>query len=63
MARQRARLASIEVAAEAWVLSPRTIRRRIADGTIKGYKIPGTRAIRVDMNEIEALTQPMDHAA
>lgn len=63
MPSQKTKLASIETAADAWMLSPRTIRRRIADGTITGYRIPGTRAIRVDMNEIEALTQPMGRAA
>jgi excisionase family DNA binding protein len=49
----RRRLAAITVAAEAYGVHPRTIRRRIADGTIRGYRIAGSRAIRVDLNELD----------
>jgi excisionase family DNA binding protein len=49
----RRRLASINTAAEYAGVSPKTIRRRISDGTIRGFKL-GTRTIRVDLNELDA---------
>lgn len=54
------RLAAISVAAEAYGVHPRTIRRRIADGTIRGYRIAGSRAIRVDLIELDdVFLEPM----
>ncbi|WP_051036717.1 helix-turn-helix transcriptional regulator [Nocardia otitidiscaviarum] len=53
------RYVSLDQAAEAWGVSVRTIRRRIADGTITGYRVPHTRAIRVDMNELDSIMKPM----
>ena len=47
------RLASINAAAEYAGVSAKTIRRRISDGTIKGYKL-GSRTIRVDLLELDA---------
>jgi excisionase family DNA binding protein len=35
-----------------------TIRRRIADGTLHGYRL-GTRLLRVDLNEIDAALTPV----
>jgi excisionase family DNA binding protein len=53
-------LASIEDAAERYGVHPRTLRRRIADGTITGYRIAGGRLIRVDLIECdERLVQPI----
>jgi len=46
------RLASLSGAASYADVNPRTIRRRIADGTIKGYRL-GPRVIRVDLNELD----------
>ena len=46
------RLASLSGAAEYADVNPRTIRRRIADGTITGYRL-GPRVIRVDLNELD----------
>jgi hypothetical protein len=46
------RLASIPDAATYCDVHPRTIRRRIADGTIHGYTI-GKKLVRVDLNEID----------
>jgi excisionase family DNA binding protein len=45
--------ATIEAEAERLSVDPRTIRRRIADGTITGYRV-GPRSIRVDPAEIDA---------
>ncbi|WP_203231333.1 helix-turn-helix transcriptional regulator [Nocardioides caldifontis] len=46
------RLESIEHAADYLGVSTKTIRRRIADGTITGYRT-GPRLLRVDLNELE----------
>lgn len=62
-AKPRRHLAAITIAAEMYGVHPRTIRRRIADGTIQGYRIAGSRAIRVDLNELDdALLQPITGA-
>lgn len=49
----RRRLASLNDAAEYAGVSTKTIRRRISDGTIRGYKF-GPRSIRVDLRELDA---------
>lgn len=52
------RLVSLAVAAEALNIHPRTIRRRISDGTITGYRVG--RLIKVDLDEVETkLVRPM----
>ena len=43
-------LVSLAVAAESLGVSVKTIRRRISDGTIRGYRVG--RLIRVDMDEL-----------
>ena len=53
---------SIAKAAHLADVSSRTIRRRIADGSITGYRF-GPRIIRVDLAEIESLFRPMPTAA
>lgn len=52
------RLASIQQAAEYAAVSPKTLRRRIADGSLTGYRV-GQRLIRVDLNELDDLLQPI----
>ena len=47
-------LVSIDQAARLVDVSPRTIRRRIADGSLTGYRF-GPRVIRVDLDEVESL--------
>jgi len=42
-------------------VSQKTIRRRIADGTLTGYRM-GPRLIRVDLNELDALLRPIPTA-
>lgn len=44
---------SLEEAAEVMSLSVRTIRRRIADGTIPAYQC-GRRPIRIRLDDLEA---------
>jgi excisionase family DNA binding protein len=46
------RLVSINDAATYCGVNPRTIRRRIADGSITGYTV-GKKLVRVDLNEID----------
>jgi excisionase family DNA binding protein len=55
------RLASISAAAEYGDCSPKTIRRRIADGTITGYRM-GPRLVRVDLNELDVALAPIPTA-
>ncbi|MCT1607481.1 helix-turn-helix domain-containing protein [Nesterenkonia massiliensis] len=45
------RLVSLAEAAEQFGVSVKTIRRRIADGTVHGYRVG--RLIRVDLNELQ----------
>ncbi len=55
------RLATIAEAAEQARCNSRTIRRRISDGSLVGYRM-GPRLIRVDLNELEALLRPIPTA-
>lgn len=51
----RRKLVTIDAASN-WVgLSTWTVRRRIASGHLKGYRIAGTRGIRVDLRDVEAM--------
>jgi len=57
----RRRLGSIADAAEFAGVNPKTIRRRIADGSLNGYRM-GPRLIRVDLNELDAILRPIPTA-
>jgi len=48
------RLVTIADAAEYVGCTTKTIRRRISDGTISGFRF-GPRLIRVDLNELDAM--------
>ena len=39
-----------------------TIRRWIAEGRLNGYRAPGTRTLRIDLNELDALLKPIPTA-
>lgn len=52
------RLVSIQHAAEYADVHPKTIRRRIADSSLTGYRM-GPRVIRVDLDEVDALLRPI----
>ena len=56
------RYGSIDAAAEVLGVNPRTIRRMISSGQIRGYRV-GPRLIRVDLNELDALASPIPTAA
>ncbi len=43
-------LVTLQAAAELLKVSPKTLRRRIADGTVTGYRVG--RLIRVDLDEL-----------
>ena len=58
---QSRRWGSIDRAALNAGVSTRTIRRRIADGSISGYRF-GPRVIRVDLDEVESLFTRMPTA-
>lgn len=53
--------ASIAAAAVYAGVSTKTIRRRIADGSLSGYRF-GPRVIRVDLAELEAQMRPIHTA-
>ena len=52
------RYVSLGTAAERHSTSRRTIRRRIADGSLKAYRV-GPRLIRVDVEELDKLLRPI----
>lgn len=52
------RPASQQHAAEYAGVHVNTIRRRVADGSLTGYRF-GPRLIRVDLDEIDALMNPI----
>jgi excisionase family DNA binding protein len=56
------RLSSINVVAEEYDVSPRTVRRWIAEGRITGHRV-GPRLIKVDLNECDAIMRPVGGAA
>lgn len=60
-AEQPRRLATITSAAEYAVCSPKTISRRISDGSLTGYRM-GARLVRVDLNELDAMLRPIPAA-
>lgn len=49
------RYASLEAAGTYLGTSQRTIRRIVARGDLVGYRLPGSRLIRVDLNEVDAM--------
>lgn len=58
----RRRYGKISEAADYLGVTPRTIRQMIADGRLTGYR-SGTRLVRVDLNEIDAVMEPFGGAA
>lgn len=53
---------SISQSATLTGLCPKTIRRRIADGTLPASRVAGTRAIRIRRADLERLMQPVREA-
>lgn len=56
------RYVSLDEAANYLSVSVFTVRRRIASGEITGYRIGRSRAIRVDLNELDAMMRPIPTA-
>lgn len=56
-----ARLISLEAAAARLDISPRTLRRRIADGTLPAYRIG--RLVKVNPDDLGRLMQTIPTAA
>ncbi|WP_420111543.1 helix-turn-helix domain-containing protein [Pseudactinotalea sp.] len=54
----RARYVTLSDAADYLSVTERTIRNFIARGELTGYRV-GTRAIRVDLRELEAMLTPI----
>jgi excisionase family DNA binding protein len=50
---------SLSEAANYTGLSTKTLRRRIEDGTLTGYRA-GPREIRLDRNDIDAMFEPVE---
>lgn len=55
------RLTTLAEAGDYAGCNPKTIRRRIADGTLTGYRM-GPRSIRVDLDELDAMLRPIPAA-
>lgn len=55
----RRRYVSLDDAAAYLSLSTLTIRRRIADGSLTGYRIGRSRTIRIDLDELEQMLRPI----
>ena len=47
-------LGSIDAAAQRMACSPKTVRRMIARGELAAYRV-GTKMVRVDLNDVDAL--------
>lgn len=63
MATKGPNLITMAEAATEWGVHERTIRRRISDGTLSAWRLPGTRGIRVNAEELHALLQPIPSAS
>jgi len=61
LSRAERRFAAVSTAAEHAGVSEKTIRRRISDGSLPGYRL-GPRLIRIDLNELDALLRPIPAA-
>lgn len=53
----RRELVTLSTAAEHLGVCTMTVRRRISDGTLTGYRIRGSRAVRVDLAEVDTMIQ------
>lgn len=56
---QERRLRRLNLAAEYAGQSSRTLRRRIAEGTLTGYRLGNGRHVFVDLNEIDEELRPI----
>lgn len=56
------RLVSVDAAADYLGVNPITVRRRIASGQLKAYRLGG-RLIRVDMSDVDAMLRSIPTGA
>jgi excisionase family DNA binding protein len=57
------RYATLEAAGEyVGGVNERTIRRMISRGDLTGYRLPGSRLLRVDLNELDRALKPVPSA-
>jgi len=56
------RMISLDAAGDRLSLDQRTIRKWIAEGRLTGYRV-GTKALRVDIDEVDALAKPIPTAS
>lgn len=57
------RLVGLAEAAEYAACSTHTLRRRISEGSLRAYRMPGTsRLIRIDLDELDAALRPIRSA-
>jgi excisionase family DNA binding protein len=52
---------TIKVGAQRYGVHPKTIRRMIARGELKAYRL-GSRSIRIDLDELDAMLRPIPTA-
>lgn len=55
------RLVSLDAAATYAACSTKTLRRRISDGSLTGYRL-GPRLLRIDLDELDAMLRPVPSA-
>lgn len=55
---RRRELVTLEAAADYLGVAPLTVRRRIASGALKAYRL-GPRIVRVDLADVDALLTPI----
>ncbi len=50
---------SIDDVADILSCNPKTVRRMISSGTLKAYKFPGVRMIRIDVRDLDRIRKPV----
>ena len=60
-ARKSRRLVTLDAAADYAACSTKTIRRRISDGSLTGYRL-GPRMLRIDLDELDGMLRPVPSA-
>ena len=61
-ARAARRFITLDDAAEYLAVSPLTVRRRIASGELKAYRLGRSRTIRLDLADVENMLRPIPTA-
>lgn len=62
MARPR-NLGTLQQAALIYGCHSRTVRRMVSNGDLTGYRLPGSRLLRIDLDELEAKLRPIPSSA